>query len=52
MSRNAKHTAIGQLASTNASSKRDAVTNAYENQMIVKNKDGEYAPIGKYKTHF
>lgn len=31
------------------SNSRDLVTNAYNNQIIVKNQDGEYAPVGKYK---
>ena len=34
------------------SNSKDLVSKAYNNQIIVKNQDGEYAPIGKYNLKF
>ena len=36
-------------SSSVSNQKRDLVSKAYNNQIIVKNQDGEYAPIGNFE---
>lgn len=38
--------AVPKTISRSVSNSRDLVTKAYNNQIITKNADGEYAPIG------